>query len=260
MWHMRIPISVMPLTFDFRPQSNTNGSMAKRIPNPNKCGGDFVACGLRDLARFWKKELRSSGITSTILRIGTCQYFRSTEVKLYRISKRLVFRWIAIPWLQKMTNSYAHGFNTMQRRNRRKILPDGLPDTMFENPENVNAHDFAVRLYYYRGFCILTSLCIYRLPLRTRYLRKLNTDGLHRLTPSSSLFLWIVANISHLFMLKSAVQQLTLVHSGRFTMHYVIGWIQMPFVALRSILTKRTNLRAQMEVSPFITSAPVNSA
>jgi len=102
---------------------------------------------------------------------------------------------------------------------------------------------------------------IYRLPLRTRYSRKLNTDGPHRLTPSSSSFLWIVTNISHLFMLKLAVQQSTFIHSGRSTMHYGMRWIQMPFVALRSILPKgRTYLRAQMEVSPFITSAPVNSA
>ena len=40
------------------------------------------------------------------------------------------------------------------QRNRRKLLPDGVPDTMFENPETVNAPDFAVRLYHGRGFRI----------------------------------------------------------------------------------------------------------
>ena len=58
---------------------------------------------------------------------------------------RLVFRWLAIPWLQKAANSYVYDHNTSRRRaNRRKALPNEVPDVMFENPEVVNALDFKV--------------------------------------------------------------------------------------------------------------------
>jgi hypothetical protein len=58
---------------------------------------------------------------------------------------RLVFRWLAIPWLQKEADSYIYSHNTSRRRaNRRKILPNGIPDVMFENPESVDARDFKV--------------------------------------------------------------------------------------------------------------------
>ena len=58
---------------------------------------------------------------------------------------RLVFRWLAIPWLQKAADSYVYDHNTTRRRaNRRKVLPNEVPDVMFENPEIVNALNFKV--------------------------------------------------------------------------------------------------------------------
>jgi len=61
------------------------------------------------------------------------------------IADRLVFRWLAIPWLQKEADSYVYNHNTTRRRaNRHKVLPNGVPDVMFENPETVNALDFKV--------------------------------------------------------------------------------------------------------------------
>ena len=65
--------------------------------------------------------------------------------KTYRRCNRLVFRWLAIPWLQKAADSYVYDHNTSCRRaNRRKVLPNEVPDVMFENPEIVNALDFKV--------------------------------------------------------------------------------------------------------------------
>jgi len=59
--------------------------------------------------------------------------------------KRLVFRWLAIPWIQKEADTYVYNHNTTRRRaNRRKALPNGIPDVMFENPESVEALDFKV--------------------------------------------------------------------------------------------------------------------
>jgi len=58
---------------------------------------------------------------------------------------RLVFRWLAIPWLQKEADSYVYSTNTSRRRvNRRSVLPNGVPDVMFEHPESVGALDFKV--------------------------------------------------------------------------------------------------------------------
>ena len=65
--------------------------------------------------------------------------------KPYRHYNRLVFRWLAIPWLQKAADSYVYDHNTTRRRaSRRKVLPNEVPDVMFENPEIVNALDFKV--------------------------------------------------------------------------------------------------------------------
>ena len=59
---------------------------------------------------------------------------------------RLVFRWLAIPWLQKEADAYVYSHNTSRRRaSRRKILPRGVPDVMFENPESVDARNFKVK-------------------------------------------------------------------------------------------------------------------
>jgi hypothetical protein len=65
-----------------------------------------------------------------------------------RDTERLVFRWLAIPWLQRDADSYVHCHNTSRRRaNRNKILPNGIPDVIFEHPESVNALDFKVSYY-----------------------------------------------------------------------------------------------------------------
>ena len=66
----------------------------------------------------------------------------STQVHAF---PRLIFRWLAIPWLQREADSYVYGHNTSRRRAaRRKVLPSGVPDVMFENPDSVDALDFKV--------------------------------------------------------------------------------------------------------------------
>lgn len=65
--------------------------------------------------------------------------------KLTKGRNRIVFRWLAIPWLQKAADSYVYDHNTSRRRaNRSKALPNEVPDVMYENPEIVNALDFRV--------------------------------------------------------------------------------------------------------------------
>jgi hypothetical protein len=96
------------------------------------------------LKNFWKKGFRSNGITLSTLLI--CMYFNvRTGFETYG-ARRLVFRWLAIPWLQKEADSYVYSHNTSCRRaNRRKVLPNGIPDVMYENPESVDARDFKVK-------------------------------------------------------------------------------------------------------------------
>jgi len=46
-----------------------------------------------------------------------------------------------------------YGHNTSRRRaDRRKVLPSGVPDVMFENPESVDALDFKVSLHVNEEF------------------------------------------------------------------------------------------------------------
>lgn len=83
----------------------------------------------------------------------------STEtLKLTERRDRLVFRWLAVPWLQKEADSYVYSTNTSRRRaNRRKVLPNGVPDVMFEHPESVGARDFKVSQRSDPKYCILIS-------------------------------------------------------------------------------------------------------
>jgi hypothetical protein len=65
--------------------------------------------------------------------------------KLTGHCNRLVFHWLAIPWLQKAADSYVYDHNTSRRRaSRHKVLPNEILDVMFENLEIVNALDFKV--------------------------------------------------------------------------------------------------------------------
>ena len=76
---------------------------------------------------------------------------------------RLVFRWLAIPWLQQEADSYVYNHNTSRRRaSRRKILPKGIPDAMFENLELVSARDFKVSQSFDQDSTLTPSLVDYR--------------------------------------------------------------------------------------------------
>ncbi|KZV88399.1 hypothetical protein EXIGLDRAFT_798661 [Exidia glandulosa HHB12029] len=57
----------------------------------------------------------------------------------------LVFRWLAIPWIQRELDSYRHRRNTrLPRSNKKKFLPHGIPDLIFERPDRYGAQDFKV--------------------------------------------------------------------------------------------------------------------
>jgi len=99
------------------------------------------------LKNSWTRVSSSNGITSSTLPIGMefTVHAATQHPKLIEYCDRLVFRWLAIPWLQQEADSYVYNHNTSRRRaSRHKILPNGIPDATFENPELVDARDFKV--------------------------------------------------------------------------------------------------------------------
>jgi hypothetical protein len=83
----------------------------------------------------------------------------STEtLKLTEYYDKLVFCWLAIPWLQKEADSYMYSTNTScQRANHHKVLPNSVLDVMFKHPESVGALDFKVSQRSDQKYCILIS-------------------------------------------------------------------------------------------------------
>lgn len=87
--------------------------------------------------------------TSTIL--STLVYYVSD----YDV--RLLFRWLFIPWLQGELDAYKTRLNTTRkRRDRNKILPQGVPLHIYHNPEQYDALDFKVSSFILFSLSFLT--------------------------------------------------------------------------------------------------------
>ncbi|KAG6818632.1 hypothetical protein H0H93_003299 [Arthromyces matolae] len=57
----------------------------------------------------------------------------------------LVFRWLAIPWLQAELDAWVRRFNSTTRRaDKHKILPVGVPDVITAKPERFKSKNFMV--------------------------------------------------------------------------------------------------------------------
>lgn len=72
---------------------------------------------------------------------------------------RLVFRWLAIPWIQLELDAYVLRFNRTQRRaNKAKVLPRGIPDVIAAHPQQYGSSDFKVfTLTHYTNEYLLTA-------------------------------------------------------------------------------------------------------
>jgi hypothetical protein len=67
----------------------------------------------------------------------------------------LLFRWIAIPWLQAEINKWVNFKNkTAPRASRHKILPQGVPTLIRSCPHLFNAIDFKV----VRSIAVITTI------------------------------------------------------------------------------------------------------
>ncbi|KAH7919661.1 hypothetical protein BV22DRAFT_1022606, partial [Leucogyrophana mollusca] len=60
---------------------------------------------------------------------------------------RLIFLWLAIPWMQKEIDHWVHRWNTTPRRSdRNKVLPQGIPDIIRTQPHRYKALDFKIHV------------------------------------------------------------------------------------------------------------------
>ncbi|KAJ7835610.1 hypothetical protein B0H13DRAFT_1913517 [Mycena leptocephala] len=75
---------------------------------------------------------------------------------LYNVDKpleKLVFRWLAIPWLQAELDAWVRRYNsTPRRRDKNKILPQGIPDLIVAKP-----HLYGTQELQGRGFWLLLT-------------------------------------------------------------------------------------------------------
>jgi hypothetical protein len=61
------------------------------------------------------------------------------------VLENLVFRWLAIPWLQSELDKWVTIRNrTLPRADTKKVLPHGIPELMREKPEQFGALDFKI--------------------------------------------------------------------------------------------------------------------
>ncbi|KII92463.1 hypothetical protein PLICRDRAFT_678606 [Plicaturopsis crispa FD-325 SS-3] len=61
--------------------------------------------------------------------------------------EKLVFLWLAVPWLQQELDAWVARYNNSSRRaDKNKILPVGIPNHIFSKPEKYGAKDFMIRV------------------------------------------------------------------------------------------------------------------
>ena len=71
MWHMHTCIFTMCLILCLLAPFNTIGSLVTQTSKQNKCGGDSIKLGFLASNIFWRKGLRSNGMTLSMLQIST---------------------------------------------------------------------------------------------------------------------------------------------------------------------------------------------
>ncbi|KAF9447700.1 hypothetical protein P691DRAFT_637646, partial [Macrolepiota fuliginosa MF-IS2] len=98
---------------------------------------------------YWRRGHNDQVITSRL------QNFINTEKYGLQFA-RLLFRWLFIPWLQRKINYYIGLVNNKRKRkDKNKILPHGVPEDIFWEPEQYRACDFKVMV---TAFCVHSDI------------------------------------------------------------------------------------------------------
>ncbi|KAL1737827.1 hypothetical protein HDZ31DRAFT_70735 [Schizophyllum fasciatum] len=76
-----------------------------------------------------------------VLEFGMEQRLYDPSIPLHK----LLFRWLVIPWLQREFDKVIIRFNaSARRRDKHKILPQGIPDLIARNPERYGYRNYTV--------------------------------------------------------------------------------------------------------------------
>ncbi|KAJ6461455.1 hypothetical protein C8R45DRAFT_1056028 [Mycena sanguinolenta] len=79
-----------------------------------------------------------------ILDVGVNDGWYDPDVLL----EALVFRYVFIPWLQSELDAYRQRVNnTAKRADRNKVLPHGVPNDMYDHPQDYGALDFKASVF-----------------------------------------------------------------------------------------------------------------
>ncbi|KAJ7729286.1 hypothetical protein B0H14DRAFT_3617421 [Mycena olivaceomarginata] len=69
------------------------------------------------------------------------------EIVSNYLASGLVFHYVFIPWLQQELDAYRDRVNnTAKRADRNKVLPHGVPNDMYEHPEDYGVLDFKIKV------------------------------------------------------------------------------------------------------------------
>ena len=69
-----------------------------------------------------------------------------------RFYPSLIFRWLAIPWIQSELDKWVlHRNRTRPRYDKKKVLPNGIPLVIRDKPEKFDAMDFKVGANFFRS-------------------------------------------------------------------------------------------------------------
>jgi hypothetical protein len=98
------------------------------------------------------QDLKISSITGSIkagmmfaIHYSSTLPFLFSSSATYHIHLSFIFQWLAIPFIQSELDKYVHRNNsTRKRADRKKVLPHGIPDIIFEQPDQFEAVDFKV--------------------------------------------------------------------------------------------------------------------
>ncbi|KAJ7303717.1 hypothetical protein DFH08DRAFT_918758 [Mycena albidolilacea] len=89
-----------------------------------------------------KMNIKPEATWSQMRRQFTSGFENILDAELYDINKpleKLVFRWLAIPWLQAELDAWVRRYNsTPRRRDKNKILPQGIPDLIVAKPHLIS--------------------------------------------------------------------------------------------------------------------------
>lgn len=125
---------------------STNGSATRQMWKVKQTGLSFGETLHLATKIYLNRELTRAGMTSQNQLKSMFRSFYSTVLLICTIPHHsLVFRWLAIPWLQSELDKWIIMCNrSASWSNTKKVLPHGIPELMWQKPEQYDIVNFEV--------------------------------------------------------------------------------------------------------------------